>query len=121
MQVSKYPTVQTYTKSNKARYVLPARVGRVLSVSYHEFGEDLGVPLLFLEPDPSAQLRHVTGLNGVTNTDEAIEYLKRVYAEHHAEVWTVFDGELLIWPPAINDGDVLYLEITYADQSEVGT
>ena len=114
-------TTQTYTQSNRARYPLPPSVETVLSVSYFEFGQDLGVPLFFLEPDESDQLKHVTELNGVQSADEALEFLKRTHDKYRLECWTVYEGELLIWPPAINDGDVLYLEIIrHADQSEVG-
>lgn len=105
---------QTLTKSNQARYPLPQRA-QVLGVSYCQQDTPIELPMLFVAQQ-EIPFWHVSGINGrPESADELRDMLERVYDVFGAPCWAVFEDCLIIWPPAINDGDVLTVELGDAD------
>lgn len=104
----------TFTQSNKCVYLLPAGK-EVVGVVYAQqvYMQELGI---FFANSNYAPLWKVSRAGQPPATiDEARDLLQTAYRTLGMPMWTTADGALVVWPPAINDGDVLIVEIADAD------
>ena len=58
---------------------------------------------------------HAASANGQPSSIEEVkQMLQGIHDVFHLPCWTTFGGQLVIWPPALNDGDLLVVEIADA-------
>jgi hypothetical protein len=100
----------TFTQSNKCAYLLPEGK-RVLGVAYAQqvYMQELGMFFVNSHYAPMWKVSHAT--RTPRSIDEAKELLQTAYSILGTSMWLAVDSTLVIWPPALNDGDVLIVEV----------
>lgn len=100
----------TFTQSNKCAYRLPDDK-RVLGVAYAQqvYMRELGMFFVNSHYSPMWKVSHAT--REPADIDDAKDLLQTAYRTLEMPAWLAVDSTLVIWPPALNDGDVLIVEV----------
>jgi len=98
------------TQANRAAYPLPDRVGEVLEVRHAADG--IPVPILLLECPVTRSYIRCYSMNGAPqDKEEIINMLRRAHGLlTYRPLWYAWKRELIIWPPAPNDGEWLIVD-----------
>ena len=98
------------TQANRAVYPLPPEVGEVLEVRHH--GDGIPVPILLLECPVMRSYIRCYSMNGAPqDKEEVINMLQRAHGLlSYRPLWYSYENQIIIWPPAPNDGEWLILE-----------
>lgn len=100
-----------HTEAGCRAYPLPKRVGPIVSVIYK--GREYPIELtLFEMPITRSYLMRVYSMNGPpASREEAFAMLRAAHGSFSFRpMWYRWEDELLIWPPAPNDGEIIVVE-----------